>query len=135
MAAPKKKAPAKKTPAKKAPAKQASAKQAVPLQDAVSTLRGFQLYTLIGLGLFLAFAFFHLPDRTAFLWYLQVPLAVGAAGFLWHQTKQTTGLENTVCTYGLYAVIAAFVLRDIWLADIINDFQNWNFNNLFSMIQ
>lgn len=119
MAAPKKK-PAAKKAAKKAPAKQAD-----PIQDAVSTLQGFQLYTLIGLGLVVLFVIFQLFPGMRFVWWLNVPAAVGAAGLLWHQSKITKGLELKVCTYALYAIIVMFVFRDIYMSDTLNNFRNW----------
>ena len=131
MAAPKKPASAKKAPAKKTPAKKAPAKQADPLQDAVSTVQGFQLYTLIGLGLLIAFVLCQLFPGLRYVWWLNIPFAVGAAGFLWHQSKTTKGLELKVCTYALYAVIALFVLRDAYLADTLHDIRNWG--DVFSL--
>lgn len=134
---PPKKKPAKKTPAKKAPAKKASAKTAStkhadPFQDAVSTVRGFQLYTLIGLGLVVLFVLFQLFPDLRYVWWLNAPAAVAGAGLLWHQSKNAKGLELQVCTYALYAIIAMFVLRDIYLADTLSDIRNWDIDNFFS---
>ena len=132
MAAPKK-TPAKKAPAKKTPAKKAPAKQADPLQDAVSTVRGFELYTLIGLGLAILFVLFQIFPGMRYIWWLNIPAVVGSAALLWHQSKQVKGLELKVCTYTLYAVIALFVIRDAVLADTLNDIRNWD--DFFSFTQ
>ncbi len=121
MAAPKKKTPAKAKTAKPATKpKTAPAKKDNPVQDIMSTLQSFQLNTLIALGLAVAFLIFQLGPDLRYIWWLNIP-AAGASGYMfWRQDGNVKGLEAKVCRYGLFAVVALFLWRDIYLSNQLN---------------
>jgi len=135
MAAPKKKNPAKskakttsaaKAPAKKQPAAPAANKDMV--QDTIQLVQGFQINTLIALGLSVAFVIFQLFPDLRYIWWLNFPAAVGAGYFFWSQEKNVSGLEAKVCRWGLFAVVAVFVWRDIQISNTLYDISQGRFN-------
>lgn len=130
MAAPKKtkaKTTAKKATTPKAPA--AKKKTAAPaqqtgqdaLQEITTTVRSFQVNTLVGLGLAIAFVLFQIFPDARYIWWLNIPAAAIAGYIFWRQADVTKGIEQTVCRYGLLAVALLFLARDIYISERLRD--------------
>lgn len=127
MAAPKKKTPAKaKTAKPAAKPKTALTKKDDPVQDIVTTLQNFQPHTLIALVLAVAFLVFQLVPDLRYIWWLNIPAAAASGYMFWRQDGNVTGIEAKVCRYGLFAVAALFLWRDIYLSNQLNELQDWN---------
>jgi len=123
MAAPKKPSSSPKKPAKKAPApKSAAAKQNDPIQDTIEMVRGFQINTLLAIGLGIAFIFFQFFDILQVQWWLNIIFAGAAVYFFWLQSDVTEGTELKVCRWGLLLILALFVLRDITISNKLEDY-------------
>ncbi|MCH8081146.1 MAG: hypothetical protein IID52_02015 [Proteobacteria bacterium] len=125
MAAPKKKTPAKAKAAKpRAVPKTALAKKDDPVQDTIALVRGFQLNTLIALGLAIVFLLFQLFPETRFNWLLNIPVAALSGYLFWRQGNETKDIEQKVCRYGLLAVVAVFLWRDINISMTLAEYIN-----------
>ena len=124
MAAPKKKTTAKAKPAaksKKAPAKTAPAKRDDMVQETIDLLKGFQLHTLIAIGLGSAFVIIQFFPDLRYIWLLNIAVA-GSSGYLfWRQNENVDGSEAKVCRYGLLAVVAVFFWRDYQISQTLYD--------------
>ena len=112
MAAPKKK-PAAKAKNTKAKGKSALAKVEDPIQDVVAVVKGFQLHTLFALGLAVAFLLIQIIPDLRHLWWLNILFAAGSGYLFWRQEGIVSGLEHKICRWGLLAVVALFIFRDI----------------------
>jgi len=135
MAAPKKKTPAKpkakSTAPAKAPAKKKAAAPAVKqdaVQETIELVKGFQLNTLIALVLAVLFVIFQFNAEWRYIWWLNFPAAIAAGYFFWSQEKNVSGIEAKVCRWGLFAVVAVFVWRDIYISNTLYNISQGNFN-------
>ena len=106
--------------------KTALAKKDDPIQDTIALVRGFQLNTLIALGLTVAFLVFQLIPDLRYIWWLNIPTAAVSGYMFWRQDANVTGVEAKVCRYGLFTVAALFLWRDIYLSNQLNELQNWD---------
>lgn len=76
-------------------------------------VKGFELMSLVGLGIVVVFFLFMFFDVFNLKWWIMLPLA-GAGGFLlYRQKSETKGFEKNMCFYGLVALIIFVVGRDI----------------------
>jgi len=131
MAAPKKKTTVKAKPASKpktAPAKTAPAKRDDLVQETIDLLKGFQLHTLIAIGLGLAFVLIQFFDKLSYIWLLNFAVAASAGYLFWRQDENVKGIEAKVCRYGLLAVVAVFFWRDYQISQTLYDLSQGNFN-------
>jgi hypothetical protein len=132
MAAPKKTSTTAKKTAGKTPTKKAPATKADPVQDVIELVRGFQVNTMIAMALaVLLFVFQLFPDLT-YLWWLNIATAAASGYMFWRQGDLTTGNEQKVCRWGLLAVVAIFLWRDIYISQQLNEIANFDFENPFS---
>lgn len=76
----------------------------------------FSSMTLAACGLALLFVIFMFFEATTIRWWIMLPLAAVSAVLFHIQRDQATGCEKTVCVWGFWIVIAAFVLRDMCLS-------------------
>ncbi len=134
MAAPKKTSTPKKETTPKAPAKGAAGAKGDPIQDAIELVRGFQINTLIAIGLAIAlFVFLIVPDLR-YIWWLNI-FGAAASGYLfWKQAETTEGIELKVCRWGLLLVVLMFLGRDIMISEKLAEFDDayGDINDLFS---
>ncbi len=100
--------------------KTALAKKDDPIQDTIALVRGFQLNTLIALGLTVAFLVFQLIPDLRYIWWLNIPTAAASGYMFWRQDANVKGVEAKVCRYGLFTVAALFLWRDIYLSNQLN---------------
>lgn len=132
MAAPKKTStPAKKTTAK-TPAKKAPAKTADPINDTIEMVRGFQVNTMIAMGLAVLLLIFQFFPDLRYLWWLNIATVAASGYMFWRQGDVTEGNEQKICRWGLLAVVAIFLWRDIHISQTLNDIANFGFSNPFS---
>jgi len=91
----------------------------------IADVKKFNLMSLIGLGLVIAFLLFMFINGLKFKWWLMLPLA-GAAGFiLYRQLSDTQGFEKKVCFYGLIFVGALVLLRDIQMSNAVEGLRSF----------
>jgi hypothetical protein len=129
MAAPKKTSTTAKKTTAKAPAKKAPATKSDPFNDTIEMVRGFQLYTLVAMGLTLALFLLVVVQDWRYIWELNIPVA-GAAGYLfWSQGNKTEGMEQKICRWGLLAVVIMFLYRDVTISQDLESLTKLNFLN------
>lgn len=102
-----------------------------PVQDFFQAFKGFQPLTLIGMALGIAFLIFQLVPEWRFPWLPNFITAAGAAYIFWRQSRETAGLEEKVCKYGLLAVAILFLWRDYYISEQLSRVGEleWPFNN------
>jgi hypothetical protein len=79
-------------------------------------VKGFNPLTLVGAGLIIVFLVFCFISTLAVRWWLMVPIALASFVLLSKSKGAAAGLEKNVCVYGIWAIIALFILRDIYMA-------------------
>lgn len=132
MAAPKKTSTTAKKTTTKAPAKKTPAAKSDPINDTIEMVRGFQMYTLVAIGLAVIFFILVIVPDWRYIWELNIPVA-GAAGYLfWSQSNKTDGMEQKVCRWGLLAVVIVFLYRDVTISQELGTYADFDFNNPFS---
>ncbi|MEE8295555.1 MAG: hypothetical protein V3R64_07565 [Sphingomonadales bacterium] len=129
MAAPKKTSTTEKKTATKAPVKKTSAANSDPVQNFIELVRGFQMYTLVAMGLAAIFIVLVIVPDWRYVWELNIPFA-GASGYLfWSQSNKTEGLEQKVCRWGLLAVVIIFLYRDVTISQKLGSLADFDLFN------
>lgn len=129
MAAPKKTSTTAKKTTTKAPVKKVSAANSDPINDAIELVRGFQMYTLVAIGLAVVFLILVIVPDWRYVWELNIPFA-GASGYLfWSQGNKTEGIEQKVCRWGLLAVVIIFLYRDVTISQKLGSLADFDFFN------
>jgi len=83
----------------------------------IEDVKKFNLMSLIGLGLVLAFLLFMFINSLSYKWWIMLPLA-GAAGFiLYRQLSDTQGFEKKACFYALIVIGVLILFRDIQMSN------------------
>ncbi|WP_139164002.1 hypothetical protein [Desulfoluna spongiiphila] len=85
-------------------------------KQAMEAIKTFNPLTFAGVGLILLFVILCFIGGLSIRWWLMVPVAVAGVALLMKQKTESTGLELQVCTYGIWAMVAVFLLRDIMMA-------------------
>lgn len=133
MAAPKKTSTTQKKTAAKPAAKETKAAKGDPVQDTIELVRGFQINTLIAIGLAVLLLISVAVPDFRYIWWLNIFLAASSGYMFWKQGDTTSGTEQKVCRWGLLIVALLFLVRDISISNELAEFdKNYgDLNDLF----
>lgn len=83
----------------------------------IEDVKKFNMMSLVGLGMVIAFMLFLLIDAFNYRWWIMLPLAGGAGFLLYRQHAETKNFEKKVCFYGLIVLLVLVIGRDIGLTN------------------
>ncbi len=107
-----------------APEAKSSAASANVADKLIADVKKFNMMSLIGLGIVIAFLLFLFISALAYKWWLMLPLAGAAAFILYRQLSDTQGFEKKACYYGLIVIGVLVLFRDIQISNAMEGFRS-----------
>ena len=84
----------------------------------IEDVKKFNMMSLVGLGLTIAFILFMFIGGLKYKWWLMLPIAGAALFILYRQLSDTQGFEKKACYYAMIALGVLVLLRDIQISNV-----------------